>query len=486
MKKNKQILVCRACLSPLNASGSIVKCKECGAVHLLPAELDESTAELFKDGFSLLNRDDFYSAIRLFEAIVKTHPTAAAYFGLFISKYGFGSYRERITGEMKFTCKRRNTASPRTDEALISAISLANDKERAVIEECAQFIISEQERLAKEEREKAQALSEDDGLAPEVVRAQKLAEEKKQKEAEAREEIKAQQTALENSRLQAKIKEEKIAKRNKLVKKLAVIFAPILVLAVATLIVFSSIIIPSSKYKQAVAAYDGGNFADAAVLFRELGSYKDSEQYLAEIKLFGLKAGDTVTLGSYYQSNVSTAEPLAWTVLECDEDSVLLISERVIEVKKYNNTLTSVTWATSDLRKFLNVEFYSRAFSDADRELILSTHIVTEDNASQGTIGGEDTDDLVFILSAEEAERLLVGKSYAIGYCTEYVRARGVYENPTEKDGSCMYWLRSPGSSQSNAVKVDYDGSINLKGANVDYSKYGVRPVIRIKITKTP
>ena len=486
MKKNKQMLFCRACLSPLSVSGSIVKCKECGAVHLLPAELDDSTAELFRDGFSLLNRDDFYSAIRLFEAIVKTKPSAAAYFGLFMAKYGFGSYRERITGEMKFTCKRRNTASPRTDEALMSAISLASDKERTVIEQCVEIVIGEQLRLAKEEKEKTEVLFGDDGLAPEVVRAQRLAEEKRLKEAEAREEIKAQQTALENTRLEARIREEKKAKRNKRVKKLSVIFAPILVLAIASLIVINSVIIPSSKYKEALEAYSAENYAQAAVLFRELGSYKDSKQYLAEIKLFGLKAGDTVTLGSYYQSNANAPESLAWTVLESGEDHVLLITEKVVEVKKYNNTLTSVTWATSDLRKFLNVEFYNRAFTDAERELILSTHLVTDDNVSQGTIGGEDTDDLVFILSAEEAERLLAGKSYAVGYCTEYVKARGVYENPTEKDGSCMYWLRSPGSSQSNAVKVDYDGSINLKGANVDYSKYGVRPVIRIKITKTP
>lgn len=486
MKKNKQIIVCRACLSPLNASGSIVKCKECGAVHLLPAELDESTAELFKDGFSLLNRDDFYSAIRLFEAIVKTQPSAAAYFGLFMAKYGFGSYRERITGEMKFTCKRRNTASPRTDEALMSAISLANEKERAVIEECVELIIREQSRLAKEEEAKSELLAGDEGLAPEIIRAQKLAEEKKQREMEERELQAEKEKALENARLQARVREAKLAKRKKLIKTAAIITAPIIALALGAIVVINSIIIPSTRYKQAVAAYNAQNYADAAVLFRELGSYKDSKQFLSEIKLFGLETGDTVTLGSYYQSNANTPEPLAWTVLESGEDYVLLITEKVVEVKKYNNTLTSVTWATSDLRKFLNVEFYSRAFSDAERALILSTHLVTDDNVSQGTIGGEDTDDLVFILSAEETERLLAGKSYAVGYCTEYVRARGVYENPTEKDGSCMYWLRSAGSSQSNAVKVDYDGSINLKGANVDYSKYGVRPVIRIKITKTP
>jgi UDP-N-acetylglucosamine--N-acetylmuramyl-(pentapeptide) pyrophosphoryl-undecaprenol N-acetylglucosamine transferase len=79
--------------------------------------------------------DDFYSALRLFEAISKTCDDASAHFGIFIAKYGLGADREHITGNILHSCKRRNTADPTMDDNMLRALSFADDKAKKVIKE---------------------------------------------------------------------------------------------------------------------------------------------------------------------------------------------------------------------------------------------------------------------------------------------------------------------------------------------------------------
>ena len=171
-------------------------------------------------------------------------------------------------------------------------------------------------------------------------------------------------------------------------------------------------------------------------------------------------------------------------VLEADESSVLLISKYVIDVKKYHEEHISVTWETCDLRAYLNGEFFTAAFDAREQKSIMQVELQNPDNLSQGTLGGNVTSDRVFALSFEEAERYLVGKEYAYGVPTPYVKAVGVYEDTEGGTGRCWYWLRSAGSSQSNAAKMEYDGTVSYRGAMNDYSKYGVRPAIRVAVEK--
>ena len=93
------------------------------------------------------------------------------------------------------------------------------------------------------------------------------------------------------------------------------------------------------------------------------------------------------------------------------------------------------------------------------------------------------------IISAARREMIdatlyLVGKDYAYGIPTPYVNSVGVYIDEEGNTGRCWYWLRSPGSSQSNVSKIEYDGTVNYRGTMVDYSKYGVRPAIRVSVDK--
>lgn len=62
-----------------------------------------------------------------------------------------------------------------------------------------------------------------------------------------------------------------------------------------------------------------------------------------------------------------------------------------------------VNWETSDFRDWLNHTFYNKVFNDREKSSILKSKIKNEKNAYGGT--GADTEDYVFLLSIEEAEK---------------------------------------------------------------------------------
>jgi len=487
MKKKKLFTVCRVCGTQVPVSGSVITCHECGAKSLYPSDIDEETAVMYADAFRYMSRDDFYSALRMFEVIAKTDNSAAAHSGIYLARYGVGGDRQHITGEILFSCKRLNAAKPEEDEALLKAVSLADPHQKKLLSEMREFIIGEQTRLAKEERERIAAeksLQESEGLSAEFSNAEKRAKELAEKE--KREEEALRSAEEEKARQREAEREKRYAHLQKIdkIKKVIKVVIPSLILAAVLAVAAIMVVIPAVKYSSAEKAYNEGNYAAAATAFRELGDYKNSKLMLETVKFYGLKEGDVVEFGSYFQRNDLIASPIEWIVLEASDTEVLLISKYVLDVKKYNEKHVSVTWETSDLRAFLNGDFFNKAFDPEESKQILLTTVKNPDIASLGTKGGNDTEDRVFCLSSEEAEKYLVGKEYAPGIPTAYVRYLGVYEDDNGS-GHCWYWLRSPGSSQSNAAKIEYDGTVNHRGAMIHYSKYGVRPSIVVKVEKT-
>ncbi|MBQ1212988.1 MAG: cell envelope integrity protein TolA [Clostridia bacterium] len=483
MKKIKEYTVCRACGEALLINGAVLKCPECGAQMIFPTDADSEIKQHYNDAFRYLLHDDFYSAIRLFEAIIKTAPSAASHFGAFIAKYGLGADREHITGNIVHSCKRRSTADPMKDADYLAALSYADNAQKSVLNETADFICKEQKRLETAERiaaEKEEEKIGESGLSSEFEAAQKKAEDAERKKAEEAKRI-ADEEARRDSARRARIeKAKRDAQAAKIVKISLLAVACVACIAFAV----TKLIIPAVNYSKAVKNYEAGNYAVAADIFRDLGDYKQSEEYLATVPFYGLTAGDEVTFGKYHHHNGVAKYDIEWVVLEADDESVLLISKYVLDVKKYHEKHISVTWETSDLRTYLNGEFLAAAFTGAEQNRILTVKLENPDVPTQGTLGGEDTEDKVFILSNAEAEKYLVGKDYAYGVPTPYVSSLGVYIDEEGNTGRCWYWLRSPGASQSSVSKIDYDGTVNYRGTMVDYTKYGVRPAIRVSVEK--
>ena len=190
------------------------------------------------------------------------------------------------------------------------------------------------------------------------------------------------------------------------------------------------------------------------------------------------KVGETIEFGNYPQEEDGTEKPIEWIVMKNEGNQVLLLSKYVLDVKPYNEESKAVTWETSDIRKWLNNEFYTTAFNKAEKAKIRTSLIKNEDNSMYGTSGGNDTEDKVFLLSEKEAETLFSNDDERIAKATGYAEKSGVYVN---EEKAAWWWLRSPGDDSGSAAKVDNDGWVNRNGYDVDSRNDGVRPALYLK-----
>ena len=144
-----------------------------------------------------------------------------------------------------------------------------------------------------------------------------------------------------------------------------------------------------------------------------------------------------------------------------------------------------ITWEHSDLRAWMNGDFYESAFTPVQRGLIETVHNENADQSITGASGGAPTDDRVFALS--ETESVIYFSTPA---ARSDIGAAPVTEHAAEsplsvsEDGNADWWLRSPGTYGFATQFVDASGTPSLSGANVDL-QYGVRPALWIDVVGT-
>lgn len=184
--------------------------------------------------------------------------------------------------------------------------------------------------------------------------------------------------------------------------------------------------------------------------------------------------------------------PLFWRVLKVDELSVLLITRDLIDAQPYNETREDVTWETCTLRRWMNEVFIREAFDEEERKGILLTELCTSENKSWYTSGGNATQDRIFALSIDEAERYFLDNDDRLAVVTPYAESRGavlwpvgsVDESGRSKDGRKvgLWWLRSPGCDNNHAVDVHRIGAIDRHGPDVDCADVSVRPALWLSL----
>ena len=178
-----------------------------------------------------------------------------------------------------------------------------------------------------------------------------------------------------------------------------------------------------------------------------------------------LEKGETCEFGTYEN------EPITWIVLENDNGKLLLITEDVLCPIEYNSEDEATTWELCSLRKWLNGQFYNSAFSEKEKDIIVKTEVINNDNQQFEIDGGNDTKDNVFILSVDEANKY---------FSSDEAR------NVNDENSSYWWWLRTPGYLENCAIVVLGDGAIGNTGVPVDSitgdggGTNAVRPVIWI------
>ena len=193
------------------------------------------------------------------------------------------------------------------------------------------------------------------------------------------------------------------------------------------------------------------------------------------LKFMFAEVGESVFLGSYPPG--FQRETIEWQVLEKQETRALLISKYALDIKKYNEENVDCTWESCTLREWLNNEFLNSSFTAGERARIPMVTVTTDKNPRFKTDPGNSTEDQVFLLSINEAnkyfridERICNLTSYAFN------QAGGI--GRMEK----AWWLRSPGYSQKFAAIVDHVGNVKLNGTIVFDSFVAIRPAMWISI----
>lgn len=195
----------------------------------------------------------------------------------------------------------------------------------------------------------------------------------------------------------------------------------------------------------------------------------------------------TVFFGHYEQDGDpdNGDEPIEWLVLDARDGQALLLSRYALDCQPYHGGKKAVAWEDSSLRAWLNGSFLADAFTDAEREAVMTStqrNDRSKGNVEWTTSGGGDTRDRVFLLSYNEVGVYLSSNEARKTVGTKQERSReakfmGVI---SVGNGETSWWLRSPGRKQSEAAFIDASGNFGSRSSG---EKLGIRPVILLDTT---
>ena len=197
-------------------------------------------------------------------------------------------------------------------------------------------------------------------------------------------------------------------------------------------------------------------------------------------------------------------EPIRWRILSESDGNAFILCDSIIANHYYHQTYSSTTidgqkvyannYKYSDIRAWLNDEFYNTAFGDLQQALIQTTEV---DNSAQSTYSSsnpyacENTSDKVFLLSYREVITIEYGFESTSTYDTarqmltsDFSRATGAYmSRDWNYFGNGWWWLRSPFDNASYYARNVYyrgdAGSSNI--VNHDYG--GVVPALNLTLS---
>lgn len=233
---------------------------------------------------------------------------------------------------------------------------------------------------------------------------------------------------------------------------------------------------------------------------------------LETVALKDAEIGDIVQMGTYEQDgDPETEDPICWDVLDKDGDAVLLISHDVIAYQRFSDSRKCVIWEDSEIRTWLNQEFYAEAFDEEEQASIRETTLenpstvgfaahVDPSGDVQVRESRPDTKDKIFLLNWKEAEqyygnrltdasvlgrrpsRAVLQKRKAIftDLIIEELPAMYPYSRHLPDGTERLSWmLRSTGMRDYNILVIEYEGKWDQ-----DYpdSYNGVRPAMWVNV----
>ena len=175
-------------------------------------------------------------------------------------------------------------------------------------------------------------------------------------------------------------------------------------------------------------------------------------------------------------------DPIEWNILSESNGKALIISNLILDSQEYypSTSLESFShnggdgyannYELSNIRKFLNDNFYNTAFNDLQKALIEATIVdnsASSTEYSSNSYACNNTNDKMFLLSNEEVENY-TSSTERMAKGTDYAKSQGLFVSTSSSYlGNSYWWLRSPDSSDA------YDASNVNSGGDVE--SYAVR-----------
>ena len=205
-------------------------------------------------------------------------------------------------------------------------------------------------------------------------------------------------------------------------------------------------------------------------------------------------------------------EVIKWRIITESDDNVLILCDNIIATHNYyeniidrtinGETIYANNYKESDIRAWLNDEFYSTAFNDLQRELIKVTNVnnsvistmpngVTWNNGSN-EYACSNSNDKIFLLSEQEVTMSIYGfkgenvyspESNRCRLTSDYSRATGAFmSKSSDYYGNGKWWLRSPCYYTNDSSRIVYVSGIACNSENVADKYTGVVPALRLSL----
>ena len=195
----------------------------------------------------------------------------------------------------------------------------------------------------------------------------------------------------------------------------------------------------------------------------------------------------TVTSGTVYYFKV---EPLKWRVLSENNGDALLLCESIIDSGRYDDA--SNNYEASEIRAWLNAEFYNTAFNSTEKNFIQTINVdnsLSSTGYSANSFVCSNTSDKVYLLSYADVVNTLYGftdDASRIKTPSDYALASSVWvsmSNITANKGNGLWMLRTPNDTYEHFIReCNYNGEVTDGGTNLSSVFYGVVPAITIKL----
>ena len=206
--------------------------------------------------------------------------------------------------------------------------------------------------------------------------------------------------------------------------------------------------------------------------------------------------GDLIEEHEYYWFR---CDPIKWNILFRGSGEYYIVSSKILDFIDYvgHGDTNPETYQYSELRRFLNDEFYERAFTlnrDCVKTTLVDNSKETTSTPDKNRYVGDNTYDKVFLPSYKDYTNPDYGfindrKADESRICktTEYARTQGA-KNLKKFDFAGQYWTRSPyddgffAKTHYENMAIDYDGRLYPEDYDLRF-RPGVRPAIMLSFS---